>query len=411
MTIELILQYLILLILIVLSGFFSGSETAFFSLNHLEKDKLKSRSKGKIKNFVNNILNNPDEFLITILTGNMFVNFLFASILDNLFETYIFVNAWLYSIIAGTMLILIFGEMTPKNIAIRHSLAFNNFAFPLLRVMHLVIKPVRVVLRRIEQSITTRISRRLKKEEDIHVLIRSALQMGLKKGILHHSELTTIESFFQFREKNAEDVMLPRTEIIGISVDLSIDEIESNDFKKNKTNIIPVFKKDMDYIIGYIKIDDILPFKYGLHSGNKISQIIKPILPVPETKNLLELMKEMINSKKEMAVIVDEYGGTAGIVTFSHLVKNFLDFFYPENDYIRKIKDKYILTGQMEIEKLSEIFNVDFNSESRTLGGLIIENMEEIPIPGKKIKINNIVFTVRKVVKNRISEVEARKAK
>jgi CBS domain containing-hemolysin-like protein len=411
MTIELILQYLILLILIVLSGFFSGSETAFFSLNHLEKDKLKSRSKGKIKNFVNNILNNPDEFLITILTGNMFVNFLFASILDNLFETYIFVNAWLYSIIAGTMLILIFGEMTPKNIAIRHSLAFNNFAFPLLRVMHLVIKPVRVVLRRIEQSITTRISRRLKKEEDIHVLIRSALQMGLKKGILHHSELTTIESFFQFREKNAEDVMLPRTEINGISVDLSIDEIKSNDFKKNKTNIIPVFKKNMDYIIGYIKIDDILPFKYGLHSGNKISQIIKPILPVPETKNLLELMKEMINSKKEMAVIVDEYGGTAGIVTFSHLVKNFLDFFYPENDYIRKIKDKYILTGQMEIEKLSEIFNVDFNSESRTLGGLIIENMEEIPIPGKKIKINNIVFTVRKVVKNRISEVEARKTK
>ncbi len=411
MTIELILQYLILLILIVLSGFFSGSETAFFSLNHLEKDKLKSRSKGKIKNFVNNILNNPDEFLITILTGNMFVNFLFASILDNLFETYIFVNAWLYSIIAGTMLILIFGEMTPKNIAIRHSLAFNNFAFPLLRVMHLVIKPVRFVLRRIEQSITTRISRRLKKEEDIHVLIRSALQMGLKKGILHHSELTTIESFFQFREKNAEDVMLPRTEINGISVDLSIDEIESNDFKKNKTNIIPVFKKNMDYIIGYIKIDDILPFKYGLHSGNKISQIIKPILPVPETKNLLELMKEMINSKKEMAVIVDEYGGTAGIVTFSQLVKNFLDFFYPENDYIRKIKDKYILTGQMEIEKLSEIFNVDFNSESRTLGGLIIENMEEIPIPGKKIKINDIVFTVRKVVKNRISEVEARKAK
>ncbi len=409
MTLELILKYLTLLVLIALSGFFSGSETAFFSLNQLEKDKLKRRTNGSIKHFVNNIIDNPDDILITILTGNMFVNFLFVSILDNVFEANISVNAWLYSIIAGTMLILILGEMTPKNIAIRHSLSFNNFAFPLLRIIHLIIKPLRIVLRSIERGITSRVSKNIKKEEDIHVLITSTLQMGLNKGILHQSELSTLESFFEFREKNAEDVMLPRIEIKGISINSSIDKIEISDFKTNRTSIIPVYKKNIDYIEGYININDLLPFKYNLRSGNKITQIIKPILPVPETKNLLELMKEMIDSKREMALVVDEYGGTAGIVTFSQLVRNFLDFFYPEDDYIRKIKDKYILAGQIEIEKLSEIFNVEFSSESRTLAGLIIDNIEEIPVQGKKIVINNVVFKVRKVIKNRIIEVEARK--
>ena len=248
MTLETILQYLTLLILIALSGFFSGSETAFFSLNQLEKEKLKRRTGGSIKHFVNNIIDNPDDILITILTGNMFVNFLFASILDSVFDANIPTNAWLYSIIAGTMLILILGEMTPKNIAIRHSLAYNNFAFPLLRIIHLIIKPLRIVLRSIERGITTRVSKNIKKEEDIHVLITSTLQMGLKKGILHHSELSTLESFFEFREKSAEDVMLPRIEINGISINSSIDKIEIRDFKINRTTIIPVYKKNIDYI-------------------------------------------------------------------------------------------------------------------------------------------------------------------
>lgn len=408
MTLDLILQYFILLILIILSGFFSGSETAFFSLNHLEKDKLKRRSKGKIRNFSEHVLNNPDEILITILTGNMFVNFLFASILDNVFEIMVPSNASLFSIIAGTFIILIFGEMAPKNIAIRHSLSFNNFSFPLLSIIHMLIKPLRVVLGTIERGITSGLSKKIKKDENVHVLIRSTLQMGLKKGIIHHSELNTLESFFEFREKCAEDVMLPRIEISGISSNTNIAKIEHEYFIKNRSDIIPVYKKNIDYITGYININDILPYKYNIRSGTRISQIVKPILPVPESKNLLELMNEMIETKKEMAVVVDQYGGTAGIVTFSHLVENFLDSFYPEEEFVKKINDKFIFDGQIEIEKIEEIFNVNFDSESRTLSGLIIENMEEIPTPGKRINIKNIMFIVKKIDKNRITEAEAR---
>ena len=408
MTLELIIQLSILLILIALSGFFSGSETAFFSLNHLEKEKLKRRSSGRMSTFIGYVLDKPEEILITILTGNMFVNFLFASILDNVFETVVPDNAWLYSITAGTMIILIFGEMAPKNMAIRHSLSFNTFSFPVLRLIHMIIKPFRIVLSSIEKGITSRISKKIKKDENIHILIRSTLQVGLKKGIIHQSELNTLESFFEFREKCAEDVMIPRTEISGVSNKTRISRLEHDDFKRNRSDIIPVYKKSIDYITGYININDILPYKYGLRSGMKLSGITKPILPVPESKNLLELMNEMIDTKKEMAVVIDQYGGTAGIVTFSSLAENFLDSFYPDDDFIRKINDRYILSGQIEIDRLNDIFDREFITESRTLGGLIIENMEEIPTPGKQIKISNIMFKVNKVSRNRITEVEAR---
>ena len=136
-------RLILLTVLLGLSAFFSGSETAFFSLNHLEKEKLLSRTKGRRRTFISRILASPAEILITILTGNMVVNLFFASTMDVFVGRFIGEYAWLYSILIGTLLVLIFGEMTPKNLAIRHSLPFFNFSSRILGVFHRVLTPTR----------------------------------------------------------------------------------------------------------------------------------------------------------------------------------------------------------------------------------------------------------------------------
>ena len=170
-----ITNLILLAALLVLSAFFSGSETSFFSLNHLEKEKLLSRSKGRHRSFISKILSSPADILITILTGNMVVNLFFASTMDRVVGKLIGEYAWLYSILIGTLLVLIFGEMTPKNLAIRHSLPFFTFSSRILAPIHRVLTPARFVLSRIERGVVSFVTSRLKTESDA----RSVMVLGL----------------------------------------------------------------------------------------------------------------------------------------------------------------------------------------------------------------------------------------
>lgn len=175
--------------------------------------------------------------------------------------------------------------------------------------------------------------------------------------------------------------------------------------------LLPVFRGDMDHVEGYLHIRDILPYRLGLVDDPRISMIVKPVLPVPEMKNLLELLGEMIESGREMSVVVDEYGGTAGIVTFQHLIEDFLELYYPAvvNGYEEVSEGVYRLSGQYSLEDLEELLGTHFNSESRTLAGLIIEQVEEIPVKGREVELSGSLFTIRRVSNNRIIEVEVRR--
>ena len=183
-----IIRLIVLGVLLLLSAFFSGSETAFFSLNHLEKEKLLAHARGHRRSFIQKILSSPADILVTILTGNMVVNLFFASIMDVVVGEHIPRYGWLYSILIGTSLVLVFGEMTPKNMAIRHSLSFFTFSSQILRFIHVALTPVRLVLIRIERTVVAFITGRLNPEaEDTRNLISSTFQIGLQKGIIHQS--------------------------------------------------------------------------------------------------------------------------------------------------------------------------------------------------------------------------------
>ena len=281
MDILIIINGSVLLILLFMSAFFSGSETAFFSLNHLEKDKLLKRSRGRIGAFNKAVLGSPEELLITILTGNMFVNLFFASLMDRLVVRIInpgFVShAWLYSILIGTGLVLVFGEMTPKSIAIRHSLSFFTFSSRLLFYIHVLLKPLRKILQMIERGIVHFLSGRItREEEDRRYLISATLQIGLRKGILHHSELSVLESFLDFREKTAEEVMIPRTDLMGLDINIGMESVLESVADVKKGEPIPVYRDDVDHIVGYFSLRDILPDRFSLKNDVCLSQIVKP---------------------------------------------------------------------------------------------------------------------------------------
>ena len=405
-----IVQLIVLTVLLALSAFFSGSETAFFSLNHLEKEKLLSLGGGGRKKFIARILSSPAEILITILTGNMVVNLFFASTMDVFVGRFIGEYAWLYSILIGTLLVLVFGEMTPKNLAIRHSLPFFAHSSRILGAIHRVLTPVRFVLTRIERSVVSFITVRLKPEsEDGRDLISSTFQIGLQKGIIHHSELSILESFLDFKEKTAADIMIPRTEMNAVEASTSLMDLLSTITPEDYDTLIPVYKEDIDHIVGYVNTQDILPFRYRLDTRKTLMSIIRAIHPVPDSKNLMELLREIMEIRCEMALVVDEYGGTAGIVTYQTLVEDFLYFFYhPREEFRRTGEGTYIFPGSYDLERAAEILGVELEGESRTISGYIIEVLEEIPQNGRRLEVDGLLFIVKSVSENKILEVEVR---
>jgi CBS domain containing-hemolysin-like protein len=375
----LIISFVVLLALLVLSGFFSGSETSFFSLNHLEKDKLRRQFRGKLRRFIVTSLRSPNEILITVLTGNMVVNLFFASILERAMTNLQVAYSSLYSIVGGTVLLLIFGEMTPKNLAVRSSLSFVIRSSRLLYYCHFVLGPVRKLLQSIETKIVRLLARRLEEpREDARLLILSTLQVGLRKGIIHPTELALLESFLDFSEKKAAEVMVPRAEVRGIEISAGREQLRQLLANEKGATPLAVYQEDLDRIVGCLNPIDLL----GLE-GVGLKEVLREVHLVPEGKNL----------------------------PFQRLVEEFLAFFYPQDEAgdLRVREGVFKLPGKFDMSDLEALLSTDFETESRTLSGLLIEKLGEIPEAGRRIILSGHTFLVRRVSKRRIHEVEVRR--
>jgi len=411
---ESILQIIILSLLLLCSAFFSGSETAFFSLSRLEQDSLKKRSSSLLKKIVARITSAPDALLITILTGNMLVN-VFASTLAEIMGYRFFRHeSELLSIISMTLIILLFGEMTPKNLAVRHSLAFARFSALPIYCLHILFTPVRRVFHGISDWIISFIPGELSQiREKKDTLILSAVQQGFRRGILNSSELSLFESFFSFKEKLVSDVMVPRTALKGVNIDSTTGDLLQG-LTGGKVPLIGSYiisyKKDMDHLKGYIDMKDLLNFKYGLKEQAGLKEIVKPLYTIPGSKNLPELMTEMRNMNAEIAQVVDEYGGTAGIITFQIMVENLLGHFYPaEEENIKEIESHcYIIPADMEIEALERLFDIELQADVRTVAGLIFLELGDIPEQGTRIEYGELEFTILSIARNKILKVEVK---
>ena len=406
-------KYIFLGVLLLLSFYFSGSETAIFSLNRLERNSLKETKSIKRKRILVFLLDNQEQLLITILTGNMIVN-IFASNIGSEIGEYLFHGkSEFFSIVTITILLLLVGELTPKRIAVNHSKGFTRMISRPLYIIHLLLTPIRFVLNYLSALILNLFNTNINiVEEDKHALIMSAARLGYNQDILLHSEYSMFKSYLAFKDKSAGGVMTPRILLKTISYDITISEVitlieNSSDYVMNSTIIL--HKDDSDHLYGWTPIVDILECKFEKSKLNeKISILSKNFHIVPQSKRLPTLILELRKEDIDIALLVDEYGGTAGIVWFQDIIQNVLKVFY--GSYQGKLdknkSEKKEIPGTMTIEEFQEFLDIDINSESETVAGFFLEKFGSIPVYGDEIIFHEIKLTVTEVMGNKILKMQ-----
>ena len=385
------------------SAFFSGSETAFFSINYIALQKLK-KSKNRQSKLVCSLLSKPNNLLITILIANMFVNILASAIASsiaiNITQKAGINDFWgtTIAIVVMTLSLLFFGEITPKLIVINQPVKFARILCYPIFLFIIILKPFAVIF----QSFTNLLTKKTLKDEtntlDNHD-IESAIKIGHKEGIIDKDEKEMFENVFDSMTKEVQDIMLPRMKMSVLNADMPLNKLVKQIIASDY-HLIPVYKNNDDNILGVVKRKDLLPYYFNLKKLSNIKSIIKPILYVPEGKNIFDLLKEFQEKHLQFALVVDEYGNTIGFITLDELIEEIVGEYKDEYDkddiFIRQIsRGKYLIKGDMKIEDFNERFKSHLKSEdSNTINGLLLEKVEKIPVKGEEVQLNKFVFTV-----------------
>lgn len=415
----LIIEAVCLLGFLILSAFFSGSETALFSLNKLQLKKMQKEESGWRVNSIIKLLDDPQKTLITILTGNMFVN-IAASSLATYLAIKLFGNVGI-GIAGGIMIfmILVFGEIVPKSLAISNAEAIakkiarpveiiSSFLFPLIFFFKIIINALYYFFGKKRVKEKKEIT-----EEDLITLIN----VGKDEGVIEEEEKKMIRNIFEFGDTMVKEVMVPRVDIACIPSEAKLNSILRL-IKKMGHSRIPVYKETIDNIIGILYTKDLLVvYEQWYKSKEKfdLKKIIRRAYFVPENKKIDDLLDIFQRDKIQIAIAIDEYGGTAGLVTMEDVVEEIVGEIIDEYDKETKLyeiidNNTVIANGIISIDKINELLNIKISeNDFETLGGFIYDLMGRVPNKNETIEYKNIQITIEQVVKNRIIRVIIKK--
>lgn len=415
----LIIEAVCLLGFLILSAFFSGSETALFSLNKLQLKKMQKEESGWRVNSIIKLLNDPQKTLITILTGNMFVN-IAASSLATYLAIKLFGNVGI-GIAGGIMIfmILVFGEIVPKSLAISNAETIakkiarpveiiSSFLFPLIFFLKIIINALYYFFGKKRVKEKKEIT-----EEDLITLIN----VGKDEGVIEEEEKKMIRNIFEFGVTMVKEVMVPRVDMACIPSEAKLNSILRL-IKKKGHSRIPVYKETIDNIIGILYTKDLLiVYEQCYKSKEKfdLKKIIRRAYFVPENKKIDDLLDIFQRDKIQIAIAIDEYGGTAGLVTMEDVVEEIVGEIIDEYDKETKLyeiidNDTVIADGIISIDKINELLNIGIpENDFETLGGFIYDLMGRVPNKNETIEYKNIQITIEQVVKNRIIRVIIKK--
>ena len=391
---------------LILSAFFSGSETAFFSLTKVQLKKLEKEKSAASKR-VFRLLKRPRELLILILLGNTIVNVAASSaaalITINLFpestELPLFVE-----IIVMTMILLIFGEITPKLVAYSSPQKFISFSSVILQILRYVLFPVIKILDFISSLFSTNknISAKtnLSTEDIKHIINSSATEKSLEEN-----EKQIIASIFRFSTTMAKEIMIPRVDIVAVEASDGLKNLKEIIFKSGHSRI-PVYKKNIDNIIGIVYAKDII-----LNPEKKtISALLRPPLFITENVKIQNLLNQLKKKKLQIAIVVDEYGGTSGLITLEdileELVGDILDEYDKENPRLSKISEnEFLVSGMYSVAELNQKFSLNLDEEKyNNLAEFLYDNFNKVPKKNDSFIFDNkIKFVVTNIKGQRIN--------
>ncbi|MGQ9620002.1 MAG: gliding motility-associated protein GldE [Bacteroidales bacterium] len=411
--IKIITGFIILVILILFSACMSGSEVAFFSLGPKDMDRIKSE-KNKRSQTLLMLINKPEELLSTILVANNLVNvgivILSAFLTGKLFDFSNYpVAGFIIEVVAITFLILLFGEILPKVYATRNYYNISLFmAYPLY-ILEKTLSPVTLILILSSHFVKKRRFHRKPKisMEDLS----DALELTSREL---EEEGKILKSIVKFGNINVSAIMCPRLDVTAIDIKAGFNRI-INTIIESGFSRIPVYSGSFDNVVGILYAKDVLPYS-GYSDSFKWQSLLRPPCFVPETKKINDLLKEFQKKKMHMAIVIDEYGGTSGIITLEDILEEIVGEITDESDeatpLYRKIDENtYIFEGKMLLNDFYRVLNIaedtfrEVRGESETLAGLLLELTGEIPQKNHAIEYGMFTFIVESADKRRIKEI------
>tara|TARA_Y100001970_G_scaffold98961_1_gene124499 strand:+ start:1619 stop:2890 length:1272 start_codon:yes stop_codon:yes gene_type:complete len=408
-----LIMYLYILLLfiglLILSAFFSGSETAFLNLKNQNK---------KVPNEILQFANKPKRLLIGLLSGNTIINisiaFLGAYVIHKFASEFSISPSILklIDIVFLSLILLIFGEVVPKVFAMRNSVKVARSAYIPLKFIFMVFKPFIFLFHKITLFFNSIISVQDEKIFDSEEELKILAELSEEEGTLEEEESDMIQSIIEFNDKEAGEILIPRVDIVGIesseNLDAAMDLISKEQFSK-----IPLYVDNMDNITGILHAKDLVPYLTGSRPNISLSSIARAPFFVPENKPIDELLNDFKNKKTSIAIIVDEWGGTEGLITLEDIVEEVLgeirDPFDNETNLINKISTgAYMVDAKISIYDLQEAIDISFPDirDYDTLGGFILNQLQEIPKKNDQVIFNTNIFIVMTINKNRIGQIK-----
>ena len=422
------ISLLVLVILIFVNAFFAAAEIAFISLNDAKIEKQAKEGNKKAKR-IKKMLKEPSKFLATIQIGITLAGFLssafaadaFASELapklNNLID--LGISTWnTISIVIITIILsyfsLVFGELVPKRLAMKNpeKIAFGTIG--IIRFIHIITSPVVNFLNFSTNLICKLFGIGPQDESTVtEEEIRMMVDVGEEKGSIEEEEKELINNVFEFNDKTVSEVMVHRTEVYAIDINSNIEDI-LGELKEYKYSRIPVYDENIDNIVGVLFIKDLLAYVYTKKEA-KIKKLMRPAYFVSESKPINEFFKEMQRDKQQLAIVLDEYGGTAGIITMEDIIEELVGNIFDEYDEVEKDYEKiddntFLINGSTSIYDLRKILEVDIpEGDYDTLSGYLIELLGRIPQDDEKpvIETKEVTYKIEEYEEKRILWVKA----
>lgn len=402
------LEIIVIVILIGFSAFFSATETAFTSLNKIKLKTMAGDGDVKAQKILK-LSEKYDKLLTTILVGNNIVNISMTAIATVLFVGLLAEKGAAVSTIVITVVVLIFGEITPKNIAKECPEKFAMFATPFISFLMLILTPVNFIFTKWKQMISKLF--KLKSNETItDDEILTMVEEAETGGSIDEMRSELIQNAIEFDELTAEEVMTPRPEMVAVENDCTEEEL-ADIFEETGFSRVPVYEEEIDKIIGVINQKD---FHYHVVGTNKsITEFISPVVFVSETMKIFDLLRKMQQLKSHMAIVIDEYGGTAGLVTMEDIIEELVGEIYDEYDVIANKEVMPLQNGSYRVRcdanlaKVLDYFEIDEEiSEVNTVNGWVALMLDHLP--NKDDRFETVIDDKR--LKVRVTKADERKA-
>lgn len=406
-----LIQIIALVILLIGSGFFSASETALMSLSrikirHMEEDGVRGAK------LVGSLLEDSNRLLTSILIGNNIVNIAATSISTSLFITLWGAQGVAAATALMTVLVLIFGEITPKTISANTPEKVSLIVAKPIKLFMIILKPVVGIF-----NVITKIIFKLLGVDDHGVRpfiteeeLKTMVNVSHEEGLLEIEEREIINNVFEFGDMQAKEAMVQRLDIVAIDVEDSYEEIIEL-FKTEKLSRMPVYEETIDDIIGILNIKDVIFLSDEEIVNFDVKKYIRDPFFTYEFKKITQLLEEMKKDKSQMAIVVDEYGGTAGLITIEDLVEVIVgdieDEYDEEEDEIEVISsNEFLVEGSTKISDVNEVLGINLESEEfDSIGGYIIGYIKHIPEENEVIEVDRVKFNIESVDKNRIKKI------